>query len=911
MTSVRAFLIAGVVPLWLGGCSELPDINAGLCGNGILEAGEDCDSPGDDCVQCGLVCADDGACSKDGFTCGVDDFCHAPSGEFEPDPSSEVPFPSLGFRVTDVDFDGYGDVVGLNTTALNVRYGDSMGALPDSYNVATPQLMGFPAVGHLEDRHVDDVILPTTDGLVAYTGAFGVPSPRQFPLGGASDVSGDRPTPYDAVHVDQTIALFGPSFGPNPKLSFGVMAITSFGPVFEAEITDLCGTEAPASELMWRQHELVHYEVGDTTYVAFTYTNTCVLRVRRMPAGFEIPRGDPRCPYLSQFPQSIQDDCAYEVTSVTDPAFVSLAKQPAFADLDGDGCPSLMSNDGGLSGLLEYVGVDVSGTCTITTSNTQTRPIAAQGRVIGSVPLGLSGYTSDALVTTFGIYAFNGTAPEQLYTSDRPMERAEIGDLDDDGSLDVLLTSSLLPNFDVARRVPGTPAFLLVRTPTVGAVEQTVVADFDGDLRDDLAYVENLGTAERLSIAYGTANGLAPGIQADAFTKVEFMSAMQVIDSGDPIGIVDDLIVIDLNMDSGTIHAEITVLHGSSQRTMLSFYGPPVPIAGTAFRAVVSGDFVDGDIAVTGGGSVTTTGHDDLLAFQTGIQVGPGADQTAIWLVPGLANAKLGQALNSTGDAPDQTVLPLTSQVDTCAGGLRDFCLDFAVFTVWNATISDDPTVDHQIVFAVDYRGPTTAPHLLRLDPALVTPTAALPPGSIIEGAFAAGGKIYDLEVVDVDHDGAPELVASFGASTPRGSDGHVAICPMTPAGELAGSCVDVAADVLNDPSLECVDGVRGTVRSWCDPNPSRLVVVCRRHGQTDRDVMSFVVPLDGAAGAYTGSLDDALISVPRRIDVLQVSDVTGDQLDDLVTLDGTQGIASLQIYPQRSTRDEKVCVGR
>jgi hypothetical protein len=884
----------------LTACTELPEVGPGVCGNGILEANEDCDNPSATCVQCGIVCAES-ACEKPGFRCGADDLCHAPSGVFENEPRSELPFPVLGFRISDVDFDGYGDVVGLNATALNMRYGDPTGTLPDSYNVVTPSLQGFPAVSHLAEAHVDDVVLPTADGLVAYTGAFGVPSPRQFPLGnGEAGMASDSPNPYDAIELDQTIALFGPSVDPVAKLSFSVMTLTPSGPFFEAQITSLCGTTSVALQASWSQHEIARYRSGDRTFVAFTYANTCLLQIRRLDAASRIPRGQPACPLFPNVPAGLQPPCDYEVVSLTDATFPTFTKPPVLADLDGDGCPSVISQDSGVGALHEYAGTLVTGDCTIaaTPKTLQIREPGSQ--VIGSVPLvpAVTGMTKDALVTTFGIHAFATAddADNRFYTSDRPMLRSEIGDIDADGAVDVVLTTSL-PNLDIARRVPTTGAFLLVRTPTIGAVEQTVIADFDGDQRDDLAYVENLGTAQRLSIAYGSQAGLGAGIAADAFSRVEFMAPMQVPDSTDPMLLVDDLIVIDLIGSGVTLHPEITVLHGSPSRTMLSFYGPPVPMPGTAFRAAVAGDFVDGPVGEL---ATDSTPFADLVAFQIGLRDSPDdtTPETALWLIPGLPNARLGEAVYPAALGHP----PTTDAIDSCIGGLKDFCLDFAVFNIWHATD------EHDILLAVD-RNPAGPARLLRIDPAVIASGTFDPTQSITTDLFPRGGTIFDLEVIDVDHDGAPELVASFSTATPLAPDGHVAICPMNPNGTVAGACVDVATDVLMDPTLECVDGVRGDVQPWCESRGEQLVVLC--HKRTGLDVTSYVIPIAGAGGIYTGAVSSSVVTVPRKLQLMQLADVTGDEVDDLVTLDGTAGISSLQVYPQLTTREKAVCVGQ
>jgi hypothetical protein len=69
-----------LIPLAGAGCTDFADVPRDVCGNGLLEPGEDCDSDAANCVRCAVTC-DPGACPSDAYTCGVDGFCHAPGGE--------------------------------------------------------------------------------------------------------------------------------------------------------------------------------------------------------------------------------------------------------------------------------------------------------------------------------------------------------------------------------------------------------------------------------------------------------------------------------------------------------------------------------------------------------------------------------------------------------------------------------------------------------------------------------------------------------------------------------------------------------------------------------------------------------------------------------------------------------------
>jgi hypothetical protein len=882
-------------------CSELPPINEGVCGNGILEPQEDCDNPTALCVQCAMLCGDMAQCPS-GFTCANDGVCHAPGGVFEQVPRVTTPFPVLGFRIVDVDFDGYGDVVGLNPTALTTRYGNDSGQLPRSHAMVTPQVLGFPAMTYLVEPQVDDVVLPTADGLVAYSGALGVPTPRQFPLG-QLEFMGDRPEPFDAVSVDDTIALVGNTSGTSPTVAFSMLVLTAAGPRYDAELTNLCGkTEISASQMTWPQRMIAVYKTADASFVVLTTpVHTCMLRIRRVPGGAPRQEGT-SCP-----PAGGAADCLYAIEPLTGPALGPFMRPPVLADLDGDGCPSLIGQDVGLGLLDEYEGTaNGAGGCSIAVAPTSLPSLDDQGplaQLIGAVPLvpPIAGMRHEALISSYAIHGLHVTdGPKHLYLSDRPLTRAEVGDLDRDGAIDVVL-SSRFPNLDVARRVPNADAFLLVRTTTLGPVVQTVVGDFDGDQRDDLAYVEDLGPRQRLSISYGTPGGLTPGVPAGVFSRVEFLATMQVRNSTDPFALVDDLIVIDLVGTFPDFDPEITVLHGSPSRTMLSFYGPPVPIPNTAFRAVIAGDFIDGD---------ASSELPDLVALQTHL-----TGDTAVWVIPGLGRGRLGNPLAGATGA----TLPTTSIFKTCLLGAsqtaKDFCLDYAKFVAWPSVVDTDPAdgvdTSHDIVLGVDQRpaaaaGAVGVPHLVRFDPAAPTSIA------VEDHVFPSGGSIFALEVFDVDHDGMPELVAAFAESGLLRQDGYTVICRMNRDGTVR-SCTDVREILGVGPEVECVDAVLGRVRPLCTGEADRqlLTVLCRHERQgkgSEPPFESNVYPIVAGTGPGGFMALPSLLTAPFRLDQIRFGDVTGDEVDDLVALDIASGARVLHVYRQKTTREVDAC---
>src|SRR5207237_35505 len=85
------------------------------------------------------------------------------------------------YRATDVDHDGYGDVLVQSATAVRVLFGNADGHPTTSQQVLTPIARGTAAYADLDADGKLDVMLPASDGIVAYTSPYDVLSPFPFP----------------------------------------------------------------------------------------------------------------------------------------------------------------------------------------------------------------------------------------------------------------------------------------------------------------------------------------------------------------------------------------------------------------------------------------------------------------------------------------------------------------------------------------------------------------------------------------------------------------------------------------------------------------------------------------------------------------------------------------------------------
>lgn len=163
-----------------GGCQDLPDINDNVCGNLVLEPGEDCDGFGDgESTACGspgtvngcfFTCDTGdlaGSPCPDGFGCGADGRCRAPSDRFVE--GAQVAFPVTDFKVADIDGDGTEDLIGSSQNAFHIAFGDGDGRLT-TRTFPNSALGGFFAVGNLNGDNRADVVASDGTGITAFLG---------------------------------------------------------------------------------------------------------------------------------------------------------------------------------------------------------------------------------------------------------------------------------------------------------------------------------------------------------------------------------------------------------------------------------------------------------------------------------------------------------------------------------------------------------------------------------------------------------------------------------------------------------------------------------------------------------------------------------------------------------------------
>jgi len=837
-------------------CTDFDDLPRGACGNGLVEPGEDCDSTAIGCVRCAVACAAASDCPNADYACGVDGFCHAPGGALDR-PSAPVTFQVDDLRVADLDHDGTGDVLGVSKTSVVVRYGDATGALAASDSFVTPAQSGPPSFGDLDGDGSLDLTLATLDGIVSFASRHGTLAPLAI----EAPIYGQDGRPLDfarlfAVGPQQLGAFF---LDDNDLV---VLAVVDFlqpnRPFFAAPCAARLGA-IPRARFARPSIDIYQASAAGAAvaqYVVSFLTATgepCVMAIHGSP-GVDYILGD-----------------------VTPTGAAALQQPPRLVDLDSDGdpCPSLVSSDNGAQ-LRRWDGAMQSGRCALSPGGPTglalppTPGAPASAVVIGRAPLvpPIFGVGSDALVMSSGVYVVGAGAMGTVYASSRRLGHVAHGDLDGDGDLDVILGSADEDDLDILYRYPL--GVEVLRIDTASRVTSITVGDYDGNTVNDIAYTESVLGHQDLRIAYGTSDRPLPPVQVASFSDVASVALLELGDSVDTLNIADDLVVIQPGT-AGEL-ATLSLLHGSPQRTMLSFFDPRP--GGLASQVVLRGAVV---------GRFAAGSQPDLLALAT-----QPAGGVRAWTVAGTARG--------LDNAPNSGVLaPGLADCDRAPG--TGVCVQDATYLAWPVA------ADRDVVIAVDRPAGGGAPAARVIDPWASSSSLATLDAAPLVAGLPAGVVPRSLHAADVDGDGAPELIAAFATRPGAGGlAGSVRVC--TVAGGAPERCDELlpVVQAVSPGVIACIDAAPGRFSArdaaTTPLSAADVVVLCRDPGAA---ASLFRISFDGGPRA-------ALLAQGVDLRAIRIGDVTGDGVDDVVALQGDRGSSSLLVYRQCTSRDAAGC---
>lgn len=630
-------ILTALGALLLVHCASLEAIPANTCGNGVVEAAtEDCDSfPATSCGApnsaraCRFVCSrtDDTApkCPA-GFGCSLDGVCNQLKGTFRALPSFSAAATTL--LTGDFDNDGRADLVGApafgSNASARVHFFDENASLAGTTSVDVA--LRLPIVRDFDNDGVDDLGFAIFQNDIGAFGALAGRSDRSFSTVLFPSVTVAGTTAKGAViHVDPTrTALPQAVQTPQPELSSLV----------------LVEKDATGNHLRNINNNTAS---GDTTSLNMT-----------LPVGPGDLVGRPRTGIL--FTPTAGSACGEVVLGYNDGEQGKLViAQPCERRLDQQ---SFWNDNGAVR------------TISLTTAGGAPLKLADGGIFVGR-------YDSDNLDDVFiatpgadadGVQVYvatsTGTAlrPFQPVNFELPLA---IGDLDGDGTPDLVLPTGLRPidsdggageirpqpgftfaearigNFngdgipDVFARYGsaldapllannGDGRFTTFTVPSDQPIQAIEAGDFDGDRILDVAFLQSprpftdaAGSGEiELRIAYGKANG---GPEAPrVIGRFENARELHVLHNADSP--VDNLAVVSIDEDAGPT-TNVTVLFGSGERQPIA---PLFLRDENAIAPYTSGrrdSYRVWDPLILQAGALISTNQIDVLSIAAGITV--------------------------------------------------------------------------------------------------------------------------------------------------------------------------------------------------------------------------------------------------------------------------------------------------
>lgn len=849
--------LAGALVLW--GCVDLPDVTEGICGNGVIEPGEDCEAStldGDTVVELCGDAAGDNACfftwsaevaCPEGYGEGADGRCRQATGKFDPGGTLRLVVDDL--EIGDVDGDLFDDVVTASGTSVQVSFGSTQADLASSVVTQVSTSGSGLEVGDVDGDGFDDVLIATAPGIQTFLGAadraldpfsypqVSFPGSASFVLGYSVDLTPGSPE-EEVLTIMRNLIGFPVVIGQLPQL------ITLPAAPLGVDPGDQAGRlVAPAIGRLAESRTVVN-DVDNTLEIALGYVGTQTISIYA----------------ASHSPIAITDTAV----SLDAGALLRSGSGLFFGHFDGDGCRDLIANVGlTTSRLVVFRGTPSALDCTGALrpainlldfdDDTSLRVLAVED---------FDGDGISDLVTTRGVYRVTGTGPSPyvmwavtpVSTVTEPYLDAVSVDINGDGALDVAAFRESLPDVEVLinATTAGVPVFNRFVVPTGDAVLRLAAGDFDGDLTDDVAIVETDSQTGGLtvSVSFGAFHGPPSGrVVMDRFPAlVGFLAASVVGSDGEPDA-VDELIIAE--SDSVDDQIDITILFGSGARAMTA----PLVLADLDIMQPAQ----ESPVALVVGGF---EGETALDLFTVGF--GENASASA-YLFEGDGTGGLNQ--KEREDWP------------------RTFDSSDAV---WAAGDVDGDGLDEIAAGESQSRRLEPGPSTL-----LLFPPHPEMVGDPVLGEVTGKLGVHAMAFSDLDADGDLDLLIAFDAK-PTDLEDETILVAWNSGGELA-------EPRALPGSAGCIDAV--PLQLDTDTGPE-LIALCRTSAvatvQFDLRRFDAVEPETLVATA------DPVVRVPgARTTRLRVGDIDGDGLDDVIVSTRGGEAADVGILLQHDVHDQ------
>ncbi|HEY8074004.1 MAG TPA: VCBS repeat-containing protein [Labilithrix sp.] len=786
------FLLLAIVTLV--SCASLDPLQGGVCGNGVVEGAEDCDSHDLDGFTCGaagsahacqITCDGSGnhPC-PDGWGCAVDGVCRQPSGSF---PAAADPQSSgvNGIHIGDFDGDGRKDILGTglrsadNTARARVLYFGDNATLEHTTLLTAP--LASPTVRNfdLDSDNTDDFAFGALDiGFGVMTGrkdrtlvpllfpSFTRPAAEVLPViirgtrrqvpDSQLDVSIDPSQTTALLYVGQvdtanTWKLTSLGSDPNKSYDRALSGVTSglFGDPVWADLFPSLKDVATG---------------GDAT--------TCgeVIVAFATSGGAEIDVYSPCKPLTAGRAEWASDKPPTQVITTTKPLIGGVH----VADVNGDGHLDLIYATEAMQATVAY-------------GDGKTLAAGTPSDVLGEVPLASGDINGDgvidfvtpssvvlsqpSIVPSTKTYARVTSPRRTRWTAARfgnvttqSTPEAGLLPLGDAGVSQgpakisfLVAASSDQPDIDYFQNVPGAAFPTPSTIPTNGPVVLLEVGDFDGDTQDDVAFVETNSATGQQDLVYAYGRGIGPpdppatvGSLSGAVGLVPELSSTAAV----PLAVFT---VQPVAGSLGTVGAAVVI--GSGDRQPLAPLILSDEFASAPLNAMSAQSRRWAPLSVMAG-SLIDPSHVDLTAISVGYTY---------------------DALGAL-EKPPYPVGPWIAQGTGVAGsfGVAKQVGDLTIGPTAGIEFIDPKTLDYTpTIIADDIDKPKNGViEILALarthtaEPQLVVvrvPPAPMTPPVVTLTSLAADGVGLPnpaLRVLDVDGDGGDDLVAMLGATT-------------------------------------------------------------------------------------------------------------------------------------------------
>lgn len=639
------------------GCADLGALDAGICGNGILDPGEDCDTSAASCgapkaaSECRFVCEVDADCPSN-HKCGADGICRQPTGDFEQ--GSIILGESVtDARLGDIDADGRSDVVMVNRSGrLDVSYVGAEGVTGTS----SFQTSSIPlAIAQLTDgdSRADIVHLPN------------------LRVGVLRSLSGRtlEPTAYSPIPVPQDDARF--------------FVLEARFPIVDDEVSYFGGQEI----LQFSGNEIRSIVGQETLLFGVPYSATEATPVEReiTTGNLDTSVGSPCDEFVltksghdrvsvytpCEAPGTKWNHAANALPEVMMPGSAKTGNGVLVTHVDADPHLDLV-----IAGLaypnpdfdpftndveeMEKVDLYVAYGAGDGTFHDALGTIGVASELLHGVfglPLAAADFTSDGLVDFVFRRSIRpssncGTVLVDCWITLQPQQapwaRATIDDFNGNGYLDIV---AIAENSRYVEFFNGTAAqngiFNQFRIPTSGAPIQLGKGDFDGDLLPDVVIseadesavkgvegalepVETATQHDSLSILFGKSQGApeAP-VSMGKLNRIEGIAAGQFWFQGNA-DYVSDLGVLSRNDETNT--RSVALFTGDTNRQLQSPFVLADPNGQSDFAV---------NVAV---GKFSGEEHADVAAFAVTLGTNIADSHARLWLLESTGEAELAES---------------------------------------------------------------------------------------------------------------------------------------------------------------------------------------------------------------------------------------------------------------------------